>query len=437
MKKWQLSRRTVLRGAGAALALPFLEQMRPSRADADPAPPPRRFLGLYVPCGMYMQKFTPPDVGSAYTLTPILQPLAAYRNDFLVLSGLANRPAQPDGPGDHASGTASCFTATHPYRTEGSDIRNGISIDQAIANQIGQYTRFPSLQLGTFQGADVGGCDGGYSCAYINNVSWASPTTPLSKEIEPQSLFDRLTGDLQLSEAEARKRRHYQQSVLDVVREDSNRLQAKLGSTDNRKLDEYLTSVREIERRIQSQAPACALGTRPNPPVDIRDRTRLMLDLIVVAFQCDLTRVVTFMLENGGSNYAFDFLGLSGGHHEYSHHGTIQVNLDALQAIDTWEMQQLAYFLGRMKAVQEAGGTLLDNSVVLMTTEISDGDAHNHTNMPVIVAGKGRGAISPGRHVRFASEIPVANLFISLAAACGVNLTTFGDNGTGPCPSLT
>jgi hypothetical protein len=436
MKKWQLSRRTLLRGTGAALALPFLEQMWPSAADAQAAPPPRRFLGWYVPCGMYMQKFTPPDVGTGYTFTPILQPLAAQRNDFLVLSGVANRPGEPDGPGDHASGTGAFLTATHPFKTEGADIRNGISIDQVIANQIGQYTRFPSLQLGVYAGASVGGCDSGYSCAYENNVSWAGPATPLPKEIEPQSLFDRLTGDLPLSDAEARKRRHYQQSVLDVVREDSNRLQSKLGRTDNRKLDEYLTSVREIERRIQIQAPLCAVGTRPNPPVDIRDRTRLILDLIVVAFQCDLTRVVTFMLENGGSNYAFDFLGFSGGHHGYSHHGTSQANYDALQAIDTWEMQQFAYFLTKMKSVQEPGGTLLDNSVVFMSSEISDGDAHNHNNMPVIVAGRGRGAISPGRHVRFASEVPVANLFISLAAACGVNLTTFGDNGTGPCPGL-
>ena len=436
MKKWQLSRRILLKGTGAALALPFLEQMWPSAADAQAAPPPRRFLGWYVPCGMNMPKFTPPDVGSAYTLTPILQPLAAHRNDFLVLSGLANRPAEPDGPGDHASGTAAFLTSAHPFRTEGSDIRNGISLDQVIANQIGQYTRFPSLQLGTYQGASFGGCDGGYSCAYLNNVSWAGPATPLTKEIEPQSLFDRLTGGLPLSDAEARKRRHYQQSVLDVVREDSNQLQAKLGRTDNRKLDEYLTSVREIERRIQLQAPACTVGTRPNLAVDIRDRTRLMLDLIVLAFQCDQTRVVTFMLENGGSNYAFDFLGLSGGHHEYSHHGTIQANLDALQVIDTWEMQQFAYFLAKMKAVQEPGGTLLDNTVVLLSSEISDGDAHNHNNMPVIVAGRGRGAISPGRHVRFASEIPVSNLFISMAAACGVSLATFGD-GTGPCPSLT
>jgi hypothetical protein len=383
-----------------------------------------------------MQKFTPPNVGTGYTLTSILQPLAPYQNDFLVLSGLANRPAQPDGPGDHASGTAAFLTAAHPYKTEGTDIRNGISIDQVIANQIGRYTRFPSLQLGTRGGASVGGCDSGYSCAYVNNVSWAGPATPLPKEVNPQSLFDRLAGDLQ-SGAAARKRQRYQQSVLDVVREDSNRLQTKLGRTDNRKLDEYLTSVREIERRIQSQGPACPAGTRPNVPIDIRDRTRLMLDLIALAFQCDLTRVVTFMLENGASNYAFNFLGLSGGHHSYSHHGTSQASYDALEAIGSWEMQQLAYLISKMKSVQEPGGTLLDNSMIFLSSEISDGDRHNHTNMPVIVAGRGRGALSPGRHVRFDSEVPVGNLFISLAAACGVSLATFGDNATGPCPGLT
>jgi hypothetical protein len=202
-------------------------------------------------------------------------------------------------------------------------------------------------------------------------------------------------------------------------------------------LDEYLTSVREIERRIQSQGPACPAGTRPNVPIDIRDRTRLMLDLIALAFQCDLTRVVTFMLENGASNYAFNFLGLSGGHHSYSHHGTSQASYDALEAIGSWEMQQLAYLISKMKSVQEPGGTLLDNSMIFLSSEISDGDRHNHTNMPVIVAGRGRGALSPGRHVRFDSEVPVGNLFISLAAACGVSLATFGDNATGPCPGLT
>jgi hypothetical protein len=282
----------------------------------------------------------------------------------------------------------------------------------------------------------VGDCDSGYSCAYANNISWSGPSTPLSKEVNPQSLFDRLVGDAQQTEAQAAKRRLYQQSVLDVVRNDTNRLQAKLGRTDRRKMDEYLTSVREIEKRVQSQPPACPVGSRPAAPVDIRDRTTLMLDLIVLAFQCDLTRVISFMLENAGSNYSFDFLGLSGGHHSYSHHGTDQANYDAIQAIDTWEMQQLAYLLGRMKSVQEPGGSLLDNSVVLLSSEISDGDRHNHNNMPVIVAGRGGGAIAAGRHVRYDTEVPLANLYVSIATACGVDASGFG-NSTGPCPGLT
>lgn len=435
MKKWQLSRRMVLKGVGAVLALPVLEQMWPSMARGQTPPRPRRFLAWYVPCGIYMQQFTPQEVGSQYVLTPILQPLAPHLSDYLVLTGLANRPAQPDGPGDHASGTGAFLTAAHPYKTQGADISNGISIDQVIANQIGQYTRFPSLQLGTRGGGSVGDCDSGYSCAYANNISWSGPSTPLPKEVNPQSLFDRLVGDAQQSEAQAAKRRLYQQSVLDIVRNDTDRLQAKLGRTDRRKMDEYLTSVREIERRVQSQTPACAVGSRPGAPVDIRDRTTLMLDLIVLAFQCDLTRVITFMLENAGSNYTFNFLGLSGGHHSYSHHGTDQANYDALQAIDTWEMEQLAYLLGRMKSVQEPGGSLLDNSVVLLSSEISDGDRHNHNNMPVIVAGRGGGAIAAGRHVRYDTEVPLANLYVSIAAACGADASGFG-NSTGPCPGL-
>jgi len=434
MKHWQLSRRTVLRGAGAALALPFLEQMLPSIARAD-TQPPKRFLAWYVPCGIYMELFTPTTQGAGYALTPILQPLAAHKSDILILTNLANRPARPDGAGDHASGTGAFITAAHPYKTQGSDISNGISIDQVIANQVGQATRFPSLQLGTQGGGTVGDCDSGYSCAYANNISWSGPSTPLAKEVNPQSLFDRLVGDIQQSEAAAQKRRLYQQSILDVVKEDSNRLQGKLGRTDQRKLDEYFTSVREVERRVQQQPPSCPVGTRPNLPTDIRDRATLMLDLMVLAFQCDLTRVASFMLENAGSNYAFTFLGLSGGHHSYSHHGTDQANYDALQAIDTWEMQQLAYLLDRMLSVQEPNGTLLDNSVIFLSSEISDGDRHNHDHMPVIVAGRAGGAISPGRHVMFDSEIPVANLFVSLAQVCGASVSTFGDS-TGPCPGL-
>lgn len=437
MKRWEISRRSLLRGAGVSLALPFFEQMMPSTARADGRSYPR-FLGFYVPCGIYMQRFTPSTEGADFEITPILQPLAAHRRDILLLTGVANRPAQPDGPGDHASGTGAFLTAEHPFKTEGADIRNGISIDQVIANSVGQSSRFASLQLGTRGGGSVGNCDSGYSCAYANNISWAGPSTPLAKEVNPQALFDRLVGDARQTEAEARKRRLYRQSILDVVRDDANGLQARLGRTDRRKLDEYLTGVREVERRVQSEPPRCAPGERPPPPapVDIRDRTQLMLDLIVLAFQCDLTRVITFMLENAGSNYAFNFLGLSGGHHNYSHHGTSQASFDALQAIDTWEMEQLAALLTKMKSIQEPGGTMLDNSVVFMSSEISDGDRHNHTMMPIILAGKAGGAITTGRHVRFTSEVPVANLFTSLANICGAPISRFGRDGTGPCPNL-
>jgi Protein of unknown function (DUF1552) len=432
MSRLPLSRRTLLRGAGTLVALPLFEAMMPNLARAQAATP-RRFMAFYVPCGIRMDRWTPTATGAGYTLTSILSGQdPSVKEDVLVLTGLANRPARPDGPGDHASGTGAFLTCAHPFKTEASNIKNGISVDQVLANAWRGKTRFPSLELGIDGGGASGNCDSGYSCAYARNISWASETQPLSKETNPQSLFDRLFGGLDpaASMAAVAKRKLYRTSVLDAVKGDATRLKTKLGKTDQRKLDEYQTGLRELETRINS-APTeqvCLPGQRPAGSVDIRDKTRVMLDLIAWAFQCDLTRVATFMLQNAGSGYTYNFLGLNDGHHSYSHHGGAAANLDALEKIGTWEVQQFAYLLRKLKAIAEPDGSVLDNSTVFFSSEIEDGDSHSHFNMPVLVAGKAGGALTSGRHLRYSDQPSVANLFLSTLRNYGLADASFGDS---------
>ena len=312
MKK-PLSRRTFLRGAGTLIGLPVLDAMIPARATAQMMQSPRRLLSYYVPNGIHMAAWTPADEGANYTLTPILAALAPVKDKVLVLTGIANDPARPDGPGDHASGTGSFLTAAHPFKTEGSNILNGISMDQVAANEIGNETSFRSLQLGSEGGGSTGGCDSGYSCAYARNISWAGPSTPLPKEVNPQAVFDRLFAGVDAGETidARRKRKLYKQSVLDFVLEDARQLSGKLGKTDRRKIDEYTTSVRELERRLnEAEEPAgCDPGQRPERANDIEVDCRTMADLMVLAMQCDLTRTITYMLETPAATACTDSSG--------------------------------------------------------------------------------------------------------------------------------
>lgn len=420
------------------VALPMLEAMAPSVARAQAAAP-KRMLAYYVPCGIVMNAWTPAATGASWALTPILTPLAPVKDDVLVLSGLANRPARPDGPGDHASGTGAFLTASHPFKTEGANIRNGISVDQVAANAIGAATLFPSLQLGSDGGGSTGDCDSGYSCAYARNISWASATTPLAKDTNPSVVFDRLFQgrDPAATAEQQRKRKLYKQSVLDFVLDDATRLKAKLGKTDKSKLDEYLTGVRALETRLQmdDQGNACT-ATRPDSSTDYRARVTAMTDLMVLAFQCDLTRVITFMLGNAGNNRSYDFIGVPEQHHDLSHHQGDPEKLTKLQAIDTWELEQVASLVQKLKDVREGEGTLLDSSVVFFSSEIEDGNSHSHFNLPVLLAGRGGGRIQPGRHVRYGGDVPIANLFISMLDIVGAPVATFGDDGTGPLPDL-
>ncbi|MFY0527786.1 DUF1552 domain-containing protein [Archangium gephyra] len=442
MKNPKLSRRTVLRGLGALMALPVLEQMEPPVARAaEPGATPRRLAVFYVPCGLYMPNFTPQGTGRSWTLSPTLQPLAPVKDDVLVLSGLSHEPGRPDEFGHHAAGTGAFLSCVKVVKTNTQDnIRAGVSMDQLAARALRPHTRLPSLELGNDGGDGTGSCDANFSCAYARNISWAGPTSPRAKETNPQAVFDRLFSgfDPDATRAQIEKRKAYEQSILDFVSEDARALKHRLGTRDQRKLDEYFTSVRELELRVAAldqQAPTCSKGPRPERTHDVREKTKVMCDLMVLAFQCDLTRVATFMLGNARSDRVYDFLGLTSGHHTYSHHQHHAENHAALAKIDRWELEQFSYLLQRMKSVQEGDATLLDNSLVYFGSEVADGNSHGHSDMPVVLAGRGGGAVTPGRHVRYGG-LPIANLFISMLGSVGVDVSRFGDDGTGPLPQL-
>lgn len=442
MKNPKFSRRLMLGGAGAVLSLPLFESLIGDAAYADDSFP-ARLICYYLPNGMHMAAWTPTQTGSNFELSPILQPLAPVKDQILVLGGLANTPAQPDGPGDHAGGTSGFLTAAHANKSE-TDIRLGISMDQVIANQIGDATRIASMQIGIDGGGNTGGCDSGYGCAYSRNVSWASETQPLSKTTSAQVVFNQIFEgtDPNATIEEQARRKLYRTSVLDYVREQSQALESKLGYTDRTKLDQYATGIFELEQRLSKPSLVCGATGEPSDTNDIVEKVQIMNDLMVLALQCDATRVITFMLGNAGSNRSYPFLGASGGHHNYSHHQNDPANHAALQSIDTWEVEQLSYLLQRMNEVPEGTGTLLQHSQVFFSCEIEDGDAHRHRNLPIILAGGCHGAYSTGRHIDYepnksTNGPPIANLFLSMMAAMGVNQSSFGDNSTGPLGQLT
>jgi hypothetical protein len=427
-----MNRRKFLGGAGAMIALPFLSSLHSRTArGADPGVP-RRFVGFYLPCGIVMSNFTPAMEGPAWT-SQILAPLDTHRSKLLVLTGVDNKPGRSDGGGDHAAGTGSFLTAKHVKKTAGSDILNGVSLDQVLAKTLSEGLPLPSLELGTEPGSAVGDCDTGYSCAYARSIAWSGPTSPLPKQTNPAAVFDRLFAgyDPDASAAEVQKRKLYRTSVLDGALGEADSLRSKLGRTDQAKLDEYLTAVRELETRIAKPVKVCRPGTRPSGTLAFHERSRAMIDLIAIAFECDLTRVVTFMLGNAGSNNAHTQIGISDGHHTLSHHMGSADSLSKLTQINIWEMGELAYLLGKLQAIDDGNGvTALDNSIVYCSSEIEDGDAHRHTNLPVIVAGGGGGTIATGTHRRYTGGPPMADLFIAIAGGLGVNLTSFGDDGT-------
>jgi len=438
MNPHTLSRRAVLRGLGTMVALPALDAFAPASAFAQSKPGHLiRAAFLFVPNGINMDHWRPTGEGSEFDLKSTLEPLADLRGEFSVLTGLTQRNAFAlgDGPGDHARSSAAWLTGVHPKKTDGSDIRCGISVDQLAGMHLGKHTRFGTLEIGCERGALAGNCDSGYSCAYSSAVSWKTETTPLPKEVNPRLVFERFFGGGDTAEAAGARadRLRARKSVLDFVSEDAARLAGQLGARDRMKLDEYLTGVREIEERlakIEKDALEVPAGfERPRGvPADYGEHIRIMGDMMVLAFQADLTRVCTFMFANEGSNRNYRHIGVSDGHHDISHHGGDEAKLEAKRKIDLFHTQQLAYILKRMASIREGDGTLLDNCMVLYGGGISDGNRHNHDDLPLVFAGRGGGTIEQGKHAVYPNGTPMANLFLSMLDRLGIREDKFGDS---------
>jgi len=426
------------------MSLPWLEAMGPQNAWAEDAAPqgvaPSRMAFLYVPNGKHMADWTPKQEGENFDLPPILEPLAGVKNKLMVLSGLTADKARPhgDGGGDHARALSAFLTGSQAYKTDGTNIRAGLSVDQAAAARIGEQTRLSSLEIGCEHGAMAGNCDSGYSCVYSSTMSWRSATQPLPKEVNPKLVFERLFASA--PDAGKARRDARRKSILDYVREDSKGLSLRLTPNDNRKLDEYFASVRDIELRIERaeklppiQTPDYTVPT--GIPAEYETHIRLMCDLMVLAFQTDATRVMTFVLANEGSNKPYPFIEVPDGHHDLSHHGNEVAKQDKIRRINTFHTRQLAYLLEKLNAVQEGDGTLLDHSMIAYGSGIHDGNAHNHDDLPLLLAGGGCGTLKTGRHLRFAAETPVSNLWVSMLNRMEISQEKLGDS-TGTLPNL-
>lgn len=424
----RLSRRTVLRGAGASIALPLLDAMTPALKAA--AKPPVRMVFVYVPNGVIMRHWTPAAEGAAFELPRILEPLAACKQDMLVLTGLAHRTGE--GPaGDHARACGTYLTGVHPKRTTGADVEVGISVDQVAAQGIGNQTRLPSLELGCEATRMVGSCDAGYSCAYMNSLSWRSATSPNPPETNPRSVFERLYGSLDPDpdpKVQARLDAN-RRSVLDFVQERTQELARTLGPADRRKVEEYLTSIREIEKRITSveQRATPEMEKPTGVPFQFVEHVHLMNDLLLVALQADLTRVATVMYAKEGSTRSYSELGFSDPHHPLTHHRNNEEWIDKVAQINRHHAVQFAHLIGKMKAAKDGDGSLLDHSMVVYGSSISDGNVHAHHDLPVVLLGRGDGSLKTGRHIRY-QEKPMTNLYLSMLDRMGVRTDKLGDS---------
>jgi len=447
-----LRRRTFLKGMGAAIALPALDAMTPAfaagfsgttrRAAANAAP--MRLAFTYVPNGVTMADWTPAATGGSFEFTRILKPLEAFRDETLVLSGLTHRNgyALGDGPGDHARAAASYLTGVHPRKTAGADIQNGISVDQVAAQQLGDRTRFASLELGCDDSRTVGNCDSGYSCAYTNSLAWRGPATPMPPETNPRLVFERLFGDIDTSlspETRARRLLH-RRSILDLVTARTSELMADLGATDRRKLDEYLSSIREIEKRIE-RAEQDMTGLVPSIdkptgiPVLYADYVNLMFDLQLVAFQTDSTRIVTMMMGREGSMRTYPEIGVADPHHPLTHHLNNPEWIEKVTQINAMHMELFAGFVKKMKATPDGDGSLLDRTMIVYGSGLADGNRHTHDDLPVVIVGRG-GGLKRNRHIVYPKDTPMTNLYLTILDRMGVRTEQLGDS-TGAIEQLT
>ena len=430
-----LPRRTFLRGMGTAVALPVLDAMTPALARAQTGQAPVRMAFVYVPNGMDMRNWNPDYEGPLGALPPTLQPLDAFRRDITLLGNLTHNTGRAllDGAGDHGRCSGSYLTGVQVKKSV-SDIRASVSCDQLVANGIGRQTRFPSLEVGLEDARQAGDCDSGYSCAYTNNLAWRSETQPLPPLLDPRALFERLFGDgAELTSAARARRLLYRRSILDFVTDDTRALRGALGPTDQRKLDEYLSSIRSIEGQLRHAAEENA---RVEPgmekpfgvPSDFAEHFRLMTDMITVAFQADLTRVVTFLVTREGTSRAYREIGIPDGHHPLTHHRNIVDQMDKVAQINRYHVEQFATWVAKLKAAPEGDGSVLDNSMIVYGAGLSDGNRHTHHDLPTLIAGRAGGFIKPGRRIVYRKETPMCNLFLTMMDRMGTHLEHFGDS---------
>jgi len=438
--KKRLPRRAFLRGVGATIALPLLDSMVPAFATTrDTAEKPISRLGVvYVPHGAVMDKWTPTATGKNFELSPILEPLAPFRDQLLVVSGLDNRPAlhrEGEPVAGHGPITGAFLTGAHAKPTEGANVESGVSMDQIAAIHFAKDTQLASLELGLEENDIAGACDVGYSCAYINSISWRTPTTPLPVQNNPRAVFERLFGNSDTTETAARRARLLKQaSILDAVTAKVSRLQAKLGASDRNKLDEYLESVRDIERRIQKAEEQIdrdlPLMERPSGaiPATFEAHCKVMMDLQVLAYQTDMTRVITFMISKELSNHTYPEIGVPEPHHPLSHHQERPESLEKLVKLQTFHMQMFAYYLEKLRSTPDGDGSLLDHILIMYGSGMGNSNLHDPRNLPMLVAGGGCGRIDTGKHIRCPEGTPLSNLFLTLLNKVGVPAENIGDS---------
>jgi hypothetical protein len=428
-----LPRRTFLRGMGTAVALPFLDAMSPAATKA--VKPPVRMAFVYVPNGIMMEHWNPSYEGALGELPRVLKPMEPFKDDILLLGNLTHNGGRAllDGAGDHGRCCGSYLTGVQPRKTV-VDIKAGVSFDQIVAKEIGGKTRFPSLELGMEDARQAGDCDSGYSCAYTNNLAWRSQTQPLPPVLDPRSLFERLFGNGRVLSPEARAREaKYRRSILDFVTEDTKKLETGLGPTDRRKMDEYLTSIREVERQLEKaehdNAQIDPHMEKPyGVPADFAEHFKLMTNMMTIALQADLTRVMTFLVTHEGTSRAYREIGISDGHHPLTHHQGRTELLDKVTQINCYHLQQFAGWVEKLKSTKEGDGSLLDNCMVVYGAGLSDGNRHLHEDLPTLIAGRARGTIKTGRRLVFRRETPMCNLFLAMMDRMGVQMEHFGDS---------
>lgn len=429
--KKALPRRTFLRGAGVTLALPLLDAMIPSFSDAAVAGPVRRLGFVYIPMGCNWFQFFPKEVGKLTELSPTLSTLSPVLNQVTVISNLELKNSY--SPGNHATSNSGFLSAARAKMTEGADYELATTVDQIAAKQLGKQTPLPSLELAVDATTPIGACDGGMSCIYETSLSWSSPTTPLPAEANPRVVFERLFGDGG-SAADRLAALREDGSLIDFVSDDIAHVQKKLGPGDRTKLSQYLDTVREIERRIQKAEQQTANSAAPDltrpigVPSAYGDHAKLMFDLQALAMQADITRVITFQLAREASTRTYPEVGVPEAHHPTSHHGNDPEKLAKLAKINAYHVSLFAYYLEKLKSIQDGDGSLLDHSMILLGSGMGNPDVHNHVNLPIVVAGGGAGKLKGGRHIKYEEPTPLANLHLTLLDKVGIHLDSFADS---------